>query len=87
MQVNIGLQVMMVTEYMQGGDLGTALANDNPANRRLGWYNNGSHIALEIARGLAYLHHRKVLKPCKGSQHCGQSVASLWPNSPAYTRP
>ena len=74
---NLGLQVMMVTEYMQAGDLGTALANDNAANRRLGWYNNGSQIALDIARGLAYLHHRKVLKPCMGLQKHAQSVASL----------
>ena len=54
------LQVMMVTEYMQGGDLGLALAKDNPSNRRLSWYNSGSHIALCIARGLAYLHAQKA---------------------------
>ena len=52
--------MMMVTEYMQGGDLGTALARDSPANRRLGWYNKGIHIALSAARGLAYLHAQKV---------------------------
>jgi hypothetical protein len=63
---------MMVTEYMQGGDLGTALANDNPANRRLGWYNSGSNIALEVARGLAYLHREKVLKPCLGHRKHAQ---------------
>ena len=64
------LQVMMVTEYMQGGDLGTALVGDNPTNRRLGWYNNGIHIALSAARGLAYLHAQKVtisLPVCPGS--------------------
>ena len=54
------LQVMMVTEYMQGGDLGLALAKDTPSNRRLGWCNSGSHIALCIARGLAYLHAQKA---------------------------
>ena len=53
----------MVTEYMQGGDLGTALARDSPTNRRLGWYNNGIHIALSAARGLAYLHAQKVTTP------------------------
>ena len=57
------VQVMMVTEYMQGGDLGTALAHDDPKNRRLGWYNNGNQIALEIARALAYLHAQKVFTP------------------------
>ncbi|CAL5222010.1 g4300 [Coccomyxa viridis] len=53
--------VMMVTEYMQGGDLGTALAHDNPSARRLGWYQNGHLVALDIARGLAYLHAQKVI--------------------------
>ena len=79
----LGLQVMMVTEYMQGGDLGTALANDKSADRRLGWYNNGSHIVLEIARGLAYLHHRKVLQPCMGCQKHAQPVASPRQDLPA----
>ena len=51
---------MMVAEYMQGGDLGTALAHDSPSARRLGWYQNGHLIALDIARGLAYLHAQKV---------------------------
>jgi serine/threonine protein kinase len=78
---------MMVTEYMQGGDLGTALANDNAANRRLGWYNKGSHVALDIARGLAYLHHRKVRKPCMGCHKHAQAVASLRPKSPAPIGP
>ena len=55
----------MVMEYMPGGDLGTALANDNSSTRLLGWYQNGHLIALDIARGLAYLHGQKV-RPDKG---------------------
>ena len=50
----------MVMEYMPGGDLGTALPNDTSSPRRLGWYQNGHLLALDIARGLAYLHAQKV---------------------------
>ena len=58
------VQVMMVMEYMQGGDLGTALARDTSSPRRLSWYNKGRHIALGIARGLLYLHAQKVTSLC-----------------------
>ena len=50
----------MFTEDMPGGDVGTALAQDDPSARRLGWYQNGHLVALDIARGLAYLHAQKV---------------------------
>ena len=66
--VTAHVQVMMVMEYMQGGDLGTALARDTASPRRLGWYNKGRHIALGIARGLIYLHAQKVVSLCPAAQ-------------------
>ncbi len=48
------------------GDLLRALKaarerGDMPATSSLGWYARGQHIALDIARGLAYLHSRRVV--------------------------
>ena len=48
----------MVTEYMQGGDLASALLADK--SRQLAWHKKGGTIATGIAAGLAYLHSMKV---------------------------
>ena len=45
-------------EYMEGGDLRAAL-NDDPEGE-LRWYNRGQSIALDIARGLHFLHSHDV---------------------------
>lgn len=50
---------MMITEYMQGGDLRRALEIDK-APRRLDWYKKGRSIALGLAQSLAYLHSQSV---------------------------
>jgi len=50
---------MLVLEYMEGGDLRAAL-NDDP-HGHLRWYNHGQHIALDIARGLHFLHSHDVM--------------------------
>ena len=55
------MQVFLVTEYVSGWDLGSALSRDRQRPRRTGWHQQGHLIALGIARGLAYLHGNGVL--------------------------
>lgn len=50
---------MLVLEYMEGGDLRDALSTD--INKELSWYNKGHLIALDIIRGLVFLHSNKVV--------------------------
>ncbi|GAB4820917.1 hypothetical protein N2152v2_007963 [Parachlorella kessleri] len=47
---------MLVTEYMEGGSLWK-----NIRSKRVSWYSRGKRIAIEVARGLAYLHSRRVV--------------------------
>lgn len=53
-------QFMLVMELMEGGTLYDALANDDSTKRTFGWWRRGKGIALDIARGLAYLHSRHI---------------------------
>lgn len=46
---------------MQGGDLSDAISNDRTGHLR--WYGRGQYIALDVVRGLAYLHACKVGHP------------------------
>lgn len=49
-------------EYMQGGDLQNAIEQDVFPDYvgQLGWYAKGRCIALDIAKGLVFLHKNKV---------------------------
>lgn len=49
-------QTMLITEYMEGGNLARNLGVG-----KVGWYKRGKSIALEVARGLVYLHSRRII--------------------------
>jgi hypothetical protein len=49
---------MLILEFMEGGDLRTALTQ---APEELAWASKGKQIAMDIARGLVYLHSQKVV--------------------------
>lgn len=53
---------MLVLEYMEGGDLYQAIQeNTYPVDTGLlSWYQKGSTIALDIAKGLVFLHSHEV---------------------------
>ena len=46
----VWLQMMLITELMQGGDLGTKLRSDKETPRKTGWYRQGCYYALGVAR-------------------------------------
>ena len=45
---------------LQGGDLSAAMSDDKSGS--LKWYSKGQHIAMDVVRGLAYLHKCKVVQ-------------------------
>lgn len=49
---------MACGQYMEGGDLCSAIERD--ADGKLKWYAEGYSIALDIARGLFFLHSHGV---------------------------
>ena len=53
---------LLVLEYMEGGDLFDTIQRDafpDPQGA-FGWYGKGGSIALDIAKGLVFLHQNKV---------------------------
>eukprot|EP00884_Botryococcus_braunii_P016769 jgi/Botrbrau1/3776/Bobra.0183s0011.1 len=50
---------LLVTEFMQGGDLYNAFSRDH--NGVLLWYKRGRKIALDIARGLHKMHSQRII--------------------------
>ncbi len=56
--------MLCVSEYLPNGNLEVAIRKDqerkNGKPRLLGWYMQGRPIAVDVARGLAFLHTHKV---------------------------
>lgn len=54
---------MLVLEYMEGGDLLTCIQNDCYPVKigKFTWYQAGGRIALDVAKGLVFLHGQKVV--------------------------
>ena len=63
------------TRCSQGGDLRAALSSDLTGELR--WYNRGQHIALDVARGLHYLHSHDVRAACNKHHLNSSSAACL----------
>ncbi|KAL4432604.1 hypothetical protein ABPG77_000541 [Micractinium sp. CCAP 211/92] len=54
---------ILLMEFCSGRDLDAAMHTCSRASgtRLFNWYNRGRKVAIEIASGLAYLHHRRIL--------------------------
>lgn len=57
--VEEGSDLMLVMELMEGGTLYDAISND--ATDSFLWWRRGKSVALDIARGLAFLHSRGIV--------------------------
>ena len=67
---------MLVLEYMEGGDLCQAIQEKSyPVDtRELSWYQKGGGIALDIAKGLVFLHQHGVSLLCCASFTLSQTT-------------
>ena len=61
---------MLVLEYMEGGDLLSCIQYDCYPHKigRFRWYKKGKHVALDVAKGLVFLHGQKVCSLQRGWQ-------------------
>ncbi len=62
----------LIMEYVPHGNLFRTIQQDSKGT--LQWWDRGRHVALDIAKGLAYLHSRKVI-----SIHTKTQLAQLQP--------
>ena len=63
--MKISVQMMLVMEFVGGGNLAKNLSTDKTEPRKLGWYRNGRFVLLGVARGLAFMHSRNVSPDCQ----------------------
>jgi serine/threonine protein kinase len=53
---------MLVTEFMEFGDLWRALPLKNAADQRIfAWHKRGRRVLFDVAKGLYYLHQRRIV--------------------------
>ncbi|PSC71778.1 serine threonine-kinase [Micractinium conductrix] len=53
---------MLVTEFLEFGDLWRALPLTNPGGQRIfAWYKRGRRLLFDVAKGLHYLHQRRIV--------------------------
>lgn len=72
---------MLVLEFMEGGDMWSALRG--PHREELQWYGRGRSLALDIARGLHFLHEHKAGPLLQTPQVC--LVLTAWATPLAVT--
>ena len=70
----------LVMEYVPHGNLFKSIQQDSKGT--LQWWDRGRHVALDIAKGLAYLHSRKVISNVTFMSK--SSITLLWPPSCLY---
>ena len=76
---------MLVTEYMSGGDLWHALGRPVVSRAVFGWHVWGHKVAIDLARGLHFLHSRVPsivhfdlkVRPRLSLQACGQACLHI----------
>ena len=66
---------ILVFEYMAGGDLYSCL-HSKPSTE-FSWYNRGCRVALDVARGLVYLHEQNVCRNDAVLRNCWHCIAAV----------
>ena len=65
----------LVMEYVPHGNLFQSIQHDSKGT--LQWWDRGRHVALDIAKGLAYLHSRRVFLTASCASVLGLCVTLL----------
>ena len=79
----LAAQMLCVSEYLPNGNLELAIRKDRERKdgkpRLLGWYKMGRPIAVDVARGLAFMHRHTVraCADCRGRWKHAQAHASI----------
>lgn len=72
---------VQVLEFMEGGDLRQALSSSD--SQRYRWSNLGQHVAMDVVRGLHFLHRNKARPPlslrvCRDAKHASERLTKMW---------